>query len=158
MKSYALVPDTDPYNADRLRGSPHPAGDRGDAGLGGVQRQGGRGFGVHEAPASKEFPEGTYLVRPGQPKGVAVQMLMEPQPILEDTSFYDLSGWALPLVYNVESYMLSEAPGVGIGLRHLTPARAGGVEGGRGEYAYAIPYNGTSALFAAVELLNQGVT
>jgi hypothetical protein len=85
-------------------------------------------------------------------------MLMEPEPILEDTSFYDLSGWALPLVYNVEAYMLSELPGVSSEPVTSLPVRAGGLEGGRGEYAYAIPYEGTSALLAAVELLNHDLT
>ena len=98
------------------------------------------------------------MVSASQPKGVAVQMLMEPQPILEDTAFYDLSGWALPLVYNVESYMLGEAPGVSSTPLSSAPLRAGGLEGGRGDYAYAIPYYGTSALLAAVDLINQDVT
>jgi hypothetical protein len=158
VKSYALVPGADPYNADRFvnlltrQGIEVTSADEGfSAGV-------ARGFGLHGAPSSKEFPAGTYLVSAGQPKGVAVQMLMEPQPILEDTSFYDLSGWALPLIYNVESYMLSETPGVSTAPVSSPPRRAGGLEGGRGEYAYAIPYMGASALFAAVELLNQGVS
>ncbi len=157
VKSYALVPDTDPYNADQLADlltrqgiEVMEANEAFDARI-------ARGFGLHGAPASKSFPEGTYLVHAGQPKGVAVQMLMEPEPILEDTSFYDLSGWALPLIYNVEAYMLSEIPGAAATLVSSAPRRSGGVEGGRGEYAYAIPYYGTSALLAAVGLLNEGV-
>jgi hypothetical protein len=158
VKSYALVPDTDPYNADQLADLLTRQGIEVTAATDAFDARVARGFGVHPAPASKAFPEGTYLVRAGQPKGVAVQMLMEPEPILEDTSFYDLSGWALPLVYNVEAYMLSEVPDVASAPVSSVPRRAGGVEGGPGEYAYAIPYYGTSALLVAVELLNQGVT
>jgi len=112
VKSYAFVPDTDPYNADRLVKLLTRQGIEVTAATEAFGAKVGRGFGVHPAPSSMDFPEGTYLVAAGQPKGVAVQMLMEPEPILEDTSFYDLSGWALPLVYNVEAYMLSEVPGV----------------------------------------------
>ncbi|MBT8396694.1 MAG: hypothetical protein KJN92_07000, partial [Gemmatimonadetes bacterium] len=157
VKSYALVPDIDPYNADQLADLLTRQGIEVVEAEDAFDARVARGFGMHEATGSKSFPEGTYLVSAGQPKGVAVQMLMEPEPILEDTSFYDLSGWALPLVYNVEAYMLSEVPGVGLTPVSSAPSRAGGVEGGRGEYAYAIPYYGTSALLAAVELLNEGV-
>jgi hypothetical protein len=157
VKSYALIPDTDPYNADRLAKLLTSQGVEVTAATEAFSARVARDFGVYPAPSSKDFPEGTYLVAAGQPKGVAVQMLMEPEPILEDTSFYDLSGWALPLVYNVEAYMLSEVPGVSSVPVSSSPLRTGGLEGGRGGYAYAIPYQGTSALLAAVELLNQGV-
>jgi hypothetical protein len=157
VKSYALVPGTDPYNADQFvdlltrQGiEVHVADESFDARV-------SRGFGVYPAPSSQSFPEGTYLVSASQPKGVAVQMLMEPEPVLEDTSFYDLSGWALPLIYNVESYMLAEAPGVSTTQVSSPVHRAGGLEGSAGQYAYAIPFYGTSALLAAVHLLNEGV-
>ncbi|MGD2120998.1 MAG: M14 family zinc carboxypeptidase [Gemmatimonadota bacterium] len=158
VKSYALVPGTDPYNADQLADLLTRQDIEVTAATEGFSARVARGFGLHSAPASKDFPAGTYLVSAGQPKGVAVQMLMEPEPILEDTSFYDLSGWALPLVYNVEAYMLSEVPGVSSELVTGMPVMTGGLEGGSGAYAYAIPYEGTSALLAAVELLNHGVT
>ena len=132
VKSYALVPDIDPYNADQLADLLTRQGIEVTAASGAFSARVARGFGVHDAPASKSFPEGTYLVNAGQPKGVAVQMLMEPEPILEDTSFYDLSGWALPLVYNVEAYMLSEVPGVASSPTPAALSRAGGVEGGPG--------------------------
>ncbi|MCJ7629488.1 MAG: hypothetical protein MUO50_14025 [Longimicrobiales bacterium] len=157
VKSYALVPGTDPYNADRLAKLLTRQGIEVTSASEDFNARVGRGFGVHPAPSSKAFPAGTYLVAAGQPKGVAVQMLMEPEPLLEDTSFYDLSGWALPLVYNVEAYMLSEIPGVASVPVSSLPRREGGLEGGRGEYAYAISYQGTSALLAAVELLNRGI-
>ena len=157
VKSYVFVPDADPYNADQLADLLTRQGIEVSVASEGFSARVSRGFGVYPAPSSKEFPAGTYVVSASQPKGVAVQMLMEPEPLLEDTSFYDLSGWALPLVYNVEAYMLSEVPG-----GPLTPAsqaapREGGLEGGQGRYAYAIPYQGTSALLAAADLLKRGI-
>jgi len=158
VKSYALVPGDDPYNADHLADVLARQGIEVTQATASFNARVARGFGLHEAPASRSFPAGTYLVAAGQPRGVAVQMLMEPDPILEDTSFYDLSGWALPLVHNVEAYMLSDLPGVANTPVTHPPERTGGLEGGAARYAYAIPYRGTSALLAAVELLNEGVT
>jgi hypothetical protein len=158
VKSYALVPDTDPYNADRFVDFLQRQGIEVSVAESGFGGRVSRGFGLHDTPSSKDFPEGTYIVEASQPKGVALQMLMEPEPILEDTSFYDLSGWAIPLIYNVESYMLSEIPGVESSPVTGTPHRPGGLEGGPGAYAYGIPYHGTSALLAAVDLLGQGVS
>ena len=108
-------------------------------------------------PGTKDFPAGTYLVEAGQPKGVAVQMLLEPSPTLEDTSFYDLSGWSLPPIYNLEAYQLSEIPRVDRVPVVIPPRRSGGVSGEPAQYSYAIPYEGLSALFAAVDLLNRGI-
>jgi len=157
VKSYALIPGTDPYNADQLANLLVGQGIEVTRASQSFDARVARGFNLHPAPSSREFPEGTYLVSAGQPKGVAVQMLMEPEPMLEDTSFYDLSGWALPLVYNVEAYMLDAVPGVASVPVTLPVDRAGSVEGGPARYAYAIPYYGTSALFVAVKLLNEGV-
>jgi len=158
VKSYAFVPGEDPYNADRLVDLLTRQGIEVTAAGEPFEARVARGFGLHGAPSSRRFPEGTYLVSASQPKGVAVQMLMEPEPVLEDTSFYDLSGWSLPLIYNVEAYMLGEDPGATSSPLPSSPSREGGLEGGRGAYAYGIPYVGTSALLVAVDLLNRGVT
>ncbi len=158
VKSYALVPDTDPYNTDRLVDLLTRQGIEVSQATSAFRARVARDFGLHTAAANREFPAGTFLVSASQPKGVAVQMLMEPEPILEDTSFYDLSGWALPLIYNVEAYMLGEMPGVATTPVASPPARAGGVEGGAGQYAFGIPYEGMSALLAATDLLNRGVS
>lgn len=158
VKAYALVPAADPYNADRMVKLLAFQGIEVTVASNDFRARVAGGYGVYPAPATKEFPAGTYLVNAGQPKGVAVQMLMEPQPTLEDTSFYDLSGWALPLVYNVEAYTLSEVPGVDKMPVVAPLRREGGLDGGRGQYAYAIPYEGTSALLAAVDLLNRGIS
>ncbi|MFO7768164.1 MAG: M14 family zinc carboxypeptidase [bacterium] len=153
VKGYALVPDTDPYNADRLVRLLRAQGiEVQQAGSSFRSRVAG-GYGIHPAPERMDFPAGTYFVPLGQPKGVAVEVLMEPKPALEDTSFYDLSAWSLPLAFSVEAYALGETPG-GLETVDAPPARTGSVEGGRAGYAYAIPYHGTSALLAANDLLN----
>jgi hypothetical protein len=158
VKSYALVPARDPYNADRLVDLLLRNGLEVSMASRSFRARVVDDYGLGEAvPPAREFPAGTYLVEAGQPKGVAVQMLLETQPTLEDTSFYDLSGWTLPLVYNVEAYTLSEVPGVNRTPVTGAPVREGGIEGGQAAYAYAIPLDGTSALLAALDLLNQDV-
>jgi hypothetical protein len=157
VKAYALVPGTDPYNAERLVSLMTRQGMEVRQAGESFRARVARDFGVHEASGAKDFPAGTYVALASQPKGVMLQMLMEPMPALEDTFFYDLSGWALPLLHNVEAYMLGEVPRVR--MRPVTdmPEREGSVEGEPARYAYAIPYDGASALFASVDLLNRGV-
>ncbi len=157
VKAYALVPAVDPYNADQLVGLLTKQGIEVSSAQESFRGRIEGAYWTGGATGSKEFPAGTYLVETGQPKGVAVQMLLERSPTLEDTSFYDLSGWSLPYVYNVEAYTLSELPRVAKVPVVTTPERAGGVVGERARNSYAIPYNGTSALFAAVDLLNRGL-
>ncbi len=153
VKGYALVPGTDPYNSDRLVGLLRAQGIEVHRAERSFRSRVAGGYGIHPAPERKDFPAGTYFVPLGQPKGVAVEVLLEPKPALEDTSFYDLSAWSLPLAFSVEAYELAETPG-GLTMVEGPTVRTGSVEGGRAAYAYAIPYHGTSALLAANDLLN----
>lgn len=157
VKAYAFVPAADPYNADRLVKLLTRQGIEVHEAASSFRARVTEGFGVYPAPNAREFPAGTYVAVAGQPKGVALRMLLEPMPALEDTSFYDLAGWSLPLVYNVEAYALSQLPDVELSPVTEIARRNGGVQGERAAYAYAIPYEGTSALLAAVDLLNRGV-
>jgi hypothetical protein len=43
-----------------------------------------------------------------QPKAVLVKALFEPKPKLEDSLTYDLTSWALPFAYELESFALSQ--------------------------------------------------
>ena len=158
VKAYAFVPAADPWSADRLVKLLTRQGIEIQVASEAFRSRVNGGFGLHQSSGTREFPAGTYLAVAGQPKGVALKMLMEPMPALEDTSFYDLSGWALPLVHNVESYTLAEVPRVTMSPVSGPVTRTGGLEGDRARYAYAIPYQGTSALLAALDLLNRGVS
>ncbi len=155
VKGYALVPGADPWNADRLVQLLLRNGIEVTMARAPFRARTGSGYGLHPAGANHDFPAGTYLVAAGQPRGVAVQMLLEPNPTLEDTSFYDLSGWTLPLAYNVEAYTLTEAPGVDAVGVDSPPERTGAIEGTTAGYGWAIPYEGTHALGAVMELLNR---
>lgn len=43
-----------------------------------------------------------------QPKSVMVKVLFEPKTMLEDSLTYDVTAWALPYIYEVETYATSE--------------------------------------------------
>jgi hypothetical protein len=157
VKAYALVPDRDGYNADQLVGLLRRQGIEVTRAAEGFRARIAGGYGPGPFPDRKEFPAGTWLVASGQPRGIAVEVLLEPQPVLEDTSFYDLSAWSLPLAYNVEAWTLSESPSV-----RMLPAEpirppAGGLSAASAPYAWVIPYEGMRSLLAAVDLLNDGV-
>lgn len=42
-----------------------------------------------------------------QPHSKLVKVLLEPQTVVEDSATYDLTGWSLPYVYNLEAYATS---------------------------------------------------
>ncbi len=52
--------------------------------------------------------ENDVVVSAFQPKSVMVKVLFEPKTMLEDSLTYDVTAWALPYVYEVETYATSE--------------------------------------------------
>lgn len=48
------------------------------------------------------------IVNTFQPKGVFTKILFEPHTMLEDSNTYDITAWALPYVYGLEAYALSQ--------------------------------------------------
>ncbi|MCY4561879.1 MAG: M14 family zinc carboxypeptidase [Flavobacteriaceae bacterium] len=52
---------------------------------------------------NKEFEKGSLIVSALQPKGKLVQVLFEPQTVHSDSLTYDITSWALPYNYGLES-------------------------------------------------------
>lgn len=50
--------------------------------------------------------DGDLVVSAHQPKAVLVQTLFEPDPTLSDTMTYDITSWALPYAYGLQTYAL----------------------------------------------------
>jgi len=74
----------------------------------------------------------------------------------EDTIFYDVSGWTLPLAFNLPYAELEQAPAAGAAVG--TPAfPAGSLVGGHGAYAYAFNWNGYFAPRALQRLHRAGI-
>jgi len=55
-----------------------------------------------------EVAPGDLVVSAYQPKSVLTKVLFEPRGVLADSLTYDVTAWALPYVYGVEAYALTE--------------------------------------------------
>ncbi len=64
-------------------------------------------------PLADSLPSGTLLLRSDQPLGRYLAALMSPGEAPPDTSlFYDITGWALPYLYDVPAYRSARGPAV----------------------------------------------
>ncbi len=75
----------------------------------------GKGSGYHyQSSGNKSFSidRGDIIIDVVQPKSTLIQVLMEPEPMLEDSLTYDITSWCLPFAYGVETYGLSSVPSV----------------------------------------------
>jgi len=57
-----------------------------------------------EPLSSTSLPEGSWIVRSGQPMGRLARALFERSTFVEDNETYDISGWSLPISFGLESY------------------------------------------------------
>ncbi len=57
---------------------------------------------------SFSLEEEDIVISASQPKAKLLKVLFEPQSELEDSLTYDLTAWALPYAYNLESYALTQ--------------------------------------------------
>jgi hypothetical protein len=146
--------------------------------------------------AARTFPAGSYVVDLAQPQKRLAKALLEPDTELdpvfvrdqlarfarnqrrggnaakEEYGFYDVTAWALPLVFGVEAYWTGDAPAVAsVALRAAPPAvettavalRASGERllsrragtSGRAAVAYIIPYETNGAASLAYRLLRE---
>jgi hypothetical protein len=121
------------------------------------------GIEVRQAKAAfksggKDYPAGSYLITLAQPRKRFVRVLLDPQTPMEadflkeqerrrkknlPDQIYDVTGWSLPLLYNVECDGAAEAVVVDATLVVAGSAPKGAVSG-RAEVAYLVPW-GTQA-------------
>jgi len=63
---------------------------------------------LNNKKGSFTLEENDVVVSAFQPKSVMVKVLFEPKTMLEDSITYDVTAWALPYIYEVETYATSE--------------------------------------------------
>lgn len=106
--------------------------------------------------SSKEaFPAGTYVVSLDQANRRLATALLEPATALQDTFFYDVSAWSLPVAYGLTAY--TSESGLPSGAKELVEAPS--IEGsinGRATYAYLIPWQRSTTASFLWELLEKG--
>ncbi len=125
------------------------------------------------SPGKRSFPVGTFVIRLDQPaKRLAVNLLdrqiaMDPKFVEEQVrrqrkrlpdEIYDVTGWSLPLIYDVEAYQASETSSGD--LRVVSAEEILSVSTpplGKAELAYLIPWGTQAAGRALAQLLRAGV-
>lgn len=125
-----------------------------------------------EKVRSKSFPAGTYIISLAQPAKHLVKTLLARQTEMDRAfvreqirkheerrpdEIYDITGWALPLLYDVEAYRAETASSGQFSPLQDPPARDGKIMGGKAKLAYLIPWTGNSAARALAELFKQSV-
>ncbi|MBW3546184.1 MAG: zinc carboxypeptidase, partial [Bacteroidetes bacterium] len=97
---------------------------------------------------------GDLVISARQPKGVLVQVLMDPATQLSDSLTYDITAWALPYVFGLEAYAVTEA----IPTRATAESKAYTLNIGEEKpYAYVLPWQSLDDSRFLSELLQHKV-
>jgi zinc carboxypeptidase len=107
--------------------------------------------------SGRTLPAGTYVVPLDQPLSRFLQAILEPQPALPDTYFYDVSAWALPYAFGVDAYWSEGKVGGKLTRLAEPPREAGTIVNPGATYAYLISWARNDAAQAASRLLAAGV-
>ncbi|KAF2519223.1 hypothetical protein E0W68_05475 [Flavobacterium salilacus subsp. salilacus] len=98
----------------------------------------------YQSDSDKDFTiePNDIIVSVNQPKAVLTQVLFEPYQHLSDSLSYDITAWALPHAYGIESYALKNNPSVQTKpqVSHKGKLEYDNV------YAYYIPWNGRESV------------
>ncbi|MCW4467570.1 M14 family zinc carboxypeptidase [Flavobacterium sp. MFBS3-15] len=81
------------------------------------------------------------IISANQPKSVLTQVLFEPSPRLTDSLSYDITAWALPHAYGVESYAVKRD----VAVRTRAQVSQKGKFEYENMYAYYVPWNGRAS-------------
>jgi hypothetical protein len=99
-----------------------------------------------------------FIVPTRQPQARLLRTLMEEVTDFNDSVFYDVSTWTLPLAFaiHVEDFVGDPNRYLGPPLTEI-PSPSGGVQGGTAEYAYLMPWDHVSAPRALFALQEAGL-
>jgi hypothetical protein len=120
----------------------------------------------------KDFPAGSYRISLAQPQSRMARNYLDPEipmekPFIDEQErrrrrklrdeIYDVTGWSLPLLYNVESVALNApAPGNFTRIDAAKPP-AGRIDGGKPSVAYLIPWGQQSSARLLTSMLREGL-
>jgi hypothetical protein len=113
--------------------------------------------GLHTFFQNKEttakFPANSYIISLEQPSKRLIKSLMEQEPAISDTFFYDISSWALPVAFGVETHWTSKNIEVPSEKIQAVSPPPGKVSVENAAYAYIFKWNSDNAIKAVVWLL-----
>ena len=107
----------------------------------------------------KAFDEDAYIIPMDQTQYRVVRALFETITHFEDSIFYDISTWTMPLAYNVEYATLdakSFRPEL-VGIPADGMIKPGMIQGGKASYAYMVPWEDYYTPSIAYQLLSKGL-
>ncbi|HUP01604.1 MAG TPA: M14 family metallopeptidase [Gemmatimonadota bacterium] len=108
------------------------------------------------SPGPDSLPPGTLFLAGDQPLGRYLAALMTPGGAPPDTSlFFDITGWALPYLYDVPAYSASRVPPVARG-RWRPPDAPPPARFDPGTVAFVWEYAAPEDIIAAARLLDRG--
>ena len=119
---------------------------------------------VHELKKSMtvkqtKFNPGEAVIIPSnQPQTRFLKGIMERMTTFEDSLFYDVSAWTLPLAYGVESYELKQNPNAYIGPQlGLVELDGGMLTGGKAKSAYLMKWDRYYAPKSLYSIMDLGI-
>ena len=119
---------------------------------------------VHELKKSMtvkqiKFNPGEAVIIPlNQPQTRFLKGIMERMTTFEDSLFYDVSAWTLPLAYGVESYELKQNPNAYIGPQlGLVELDGGMLTGGKAKSAYLMKWDRYYAPKSLYSIMDLGI-
>ncbi len=159
IKSYIINPEKDPAEALKLANLLRAQGVEVLHTPNAISLSGLKTY-FSAATLNKKFPDGAYIIPMNQPSKRLIATLMEQESVLSDTLFYDISSWALPVAYGVETYWSGTAVSVSGATPLPDPNVLGGqkilshgIVGGKATYAYVIKSPANNGMKGLVDLL-----
>ena len=98
----------------------------------------------------------SFIVPLNQPQYRLLKSMFETRTTFQDSLFYDISSWTLPIAAGVEFEQLRSIPAPGVRVTELT-LPSGKLVGGKSPYAYVFEPHGYYTPRAIYRLLNAGV-
>lgn len=171
VKEFIIAPGSDPNRAARLAATLMMSGievRRADAAFSNPQT---RDYNEGQLQA-RDFPAGSFIVSLSQPAKRLAKTLLDKQTnqdkefldeqrrrnkLRQNEEFYDVTGWALPFLFDVPVFMAEQTSTVQATLLKELPKPAGQVRGGQAKLAYVIAWGTQSAASALADLFRQDV-
>lgn len=120
----------------------------------------------------ESYGAGSYVIRTDQPSKRFIRTLMDLNVPMEESflaeqerrradnlpdEIYDVTGWSLPLMFNIESATCNRVPRGEFELAGIELIQAGSVEGGEASVAYIVPWGEATAVKFLAHALRAGL-
>lgn len=155
MKSFVLLPNEDPSRIAQLVNLLMAQGIEVSKAKSDFKGKRVHSYFGNQLTEEKEFPAGSYVVNLDQPTGFLARGLLEPEAILKDLHFYDITGWSLPLAYNIETYWLEELVTSNLENISSNVVVNGQIIGAKATYGYVLNYQSNAVAKTLAELLQE---